>query len=156
MPLYEISHATPLSQRQRDQLAESITAIHSTKFAVPRMFINVIFTDSSNTPTYVGGKQVRPHPSVCRQTHLLILESQPPAQIKPHRRARPTRILSDAGGLQLVVPRDPSRVGPDRSPRDGRGGGQAAASGSGTEVGLYYRRAHRRIESHFSDTISWR
>ncbi|KAI3543239.1 hypothetical protein CABS01_11064 [Colletotrichum abscissum] len=57
MPLYEVSHATPLSQGQRDQLAESITAIHSTKFTVPRMFINVIFTDSSNTPTYVGGKQ---------------------------------------------------------------------------------------------------
>lgn len=60
MPLYEISHATPLSQSQRDQLAESITAIHSTKFTVPRMFINVIFTDSSNTPTYVGGRQVTP------------------------------------------------------------------------------------------------
>ncbi|KAK1544518.1 hypothetical protein CPAR01_02020 [Colletotrichum paranaense] len=57
MPLYEVSHATPLSQGQRDQLAESITAIHNTKFTVPRMFINVIFTDSSNIPTYVGGKQ---------------------------------------------------------------------------------------------------
>ncbi|KAK1672411.1 hypothetical protein BDP55DRAFT_673061 [Colletotrichum godetiae] len=57
MPLYEISHATHLSQSQRDDLAESITAIHSTKFTVPRMFINVIFTDSSNIPTYVGGKQ---------------------------------------------------------------------------------------------------
>ncbi|KXH59301.1 short chain dehydrogenase [Colletotrichum salicis] len=48
---------SPPSQNQRDDLAESITAIHSTKFTVPRMFINVIYTDSSNTPTYVGRKQ---------------------------------------------------------------------------------------------------
>ncbi|KAF4818377.1 hypothetical protein CGCSCA5_v005143 [Colletotrichum siamense] len=57
MPLYEVAHATPLSQPQQDALAEAITELHSKKFTVPRMFINVIFVDTSNTPTYVGGKR---------------------------------------------------------------------------------------------------
>ncbi|KAF9878910.1 hypothetical protein CkaCkLH20_03810 [Colletotrichum karsti] len=57
MPLYEVAHATPLSQPQQDALAEAITTIHSSKFTVPKMFINVIFVDSSKTPTYVGGKR---------------------------------------------------------------------------------------------------
>ncbi|KAF5526297.1 hypothetical protein CGCA056_v002726 [Colletotrichum aenigma] len=57
MPLYEVAHATPLSQPQQDALAEAITELHSKRFTVPRMFINVIFVDTSNTPTYVGGKR---------------------------------------------------------------------------------------------------
>ncbi|KAJ3528334.1 hypothetical protein NM208_g10246 [Fusarium decemcellulare] len=59
MPLYDVAHAIPLTQSQKDALAEAITNIHSTKFKVPKMFINVIFTDSTNIATYVGGKQRR-------------------------------------------------------------------------------------------------
>lgn len=58
MPLYEISHAAPLNPSQKDALAEAITDIHSRAFQVPRMYINVFFTDASLQPTYVGGSPV--------------------------------------------------------------------------------------------------
>ncbi|CAH0036451.1 unnamed protein product [Clonostachys rhizophaga] len=57
MPLYEIAHTIPLTDDQKDSLAAAITELHSSKFTVPRMFINVIFTNISNVPIYTGGKR---------------------------------------------------------------------------------------------------
>lgn len=57
MPIYEIQHIIPLTPSQEDELAEAITTIHSTKFSTPRMFVNVKFTDTSQTTTYIGGKR---------------------------------------------------------------------------------------------------
>lgn len=58
MPLYEVYHRTPLSDSQKASLADAITTRHSAKFTTPRLFINVIFTDSSERPVYVNAKPV--------------------------------------------------------------------------------------------------
>ncbi|KAI7089903.1 hypothetical protein KC356_g2065 [Hortaea werneckii] len=59
MPLYEVQHYITLTISQKDELAEAITKIHSTKFTTPRMFVNVHFTDTSSQRTYVGGKPLQ-------------------------------------------------------------------------------------------------
>ncbi|KAI7479632.1 hypothetical protein KC351_g7437, partial [Hortaea werneckii] len=56
MPLYEVQHYITLTISQKDELAEAITKIHSTKFSTPRMFVNVHFLDTSSLRTYIGGK----------------------------------------------------------------------------------------------------
>jgi phenylpyruvate tautomerase PptA (4-oxalocrotonate tautomerase family) len=82
MPFYEVAHATPLTSEQRDALAEAITSIHSNKFTVPRMYINVIYTDTSSTPTYVGGRPVRPE---CQ----CIVTTSPSCQTNASRKTPP-------------------------------------------------------------------
>ncbi|KAK5730781.1 hypothetical protein LTR15_000719 [Elasticomyces elasticus] len=42
---------------EKDELANAITIIHSTKFSTPKLFVNVEFQDTSDASTYVGGKQ---------------------------------------------------------------------------------------------------
>lgn len=59
MPLYEIEHIIPLSSPQKDDLARSITQIHSHLFTTPSLFVNVRFTDTANHDVYIGGKKVR-------------------------------------------------------------------------------------------------
>ncbi|KAI7700902.1 hypothetical protein KC322_g8126 [Hortaea werneckii] len=56
MPLYEVQHYITLTISQKDELAEAITKIHSTKFNTPRMFVNVHFLPTSTLRTYIGGK----------------------------------------------------------------------------------------------------
>lgn len=63
MPAYEVEHVVPLSEDQKDQLAEAITRIHSTQFNAPRLFVNVRITDTSKHQTYVAGKRVSGHTS---------------------------------------------------------------------------------------------
>jgi phenylpyruvate tautomerase PptA (4-oxalocrotonate tautomerase family) len=57
MPLYQIYHAVPLSNQQQDELAEAITTLHTTKFGVLRLFVNVWFSDVSAQNTYTAGKR---------------------------------------------------------------------------------------------------
>lgn len=57
MPLYEVQHAIPLAISQKDELAQALTQIHSTKFTTPKNFVNVSFTDVSEACTYVGGQR---------------------------------------------------------------------------------------------------
>ncbi|KAH8703095.1 hypothetical protein BGW36DRAFT_354528 [Talaromyces proteolyticus] len=57
MPIYEIIHAVPLSEKQQDELAEAITIIHTTAFGVLRLFVNVRFVDASRVNTYIAGKR---------------------------------------------------------------------------------------------------
>jgi len=56
MPIFEVFHSIPLSDAQRQKIAEGITHLHSRKFVTPSLFVNVTFTDSSSHSTYVGGK----------------------------------------------------------------------------------------------------
>ncbi|KXJ96513.1 hypothetical protein Micbo1qcDRAFT_155068, partial [Microdochium bolleyi] len=59
MPFYEVSHAVPLSDAQKDEIAQAITKIHTTRFTTPSLFVNVKFTDAANESYYVGGKRRR-------------------------------------------------------------------------------------------------
>ena len=42
---------------QQDELAETLTTLHTTKFGVLRLFVNVAFNDVSTANTYIGGKR---------------------------------------------------------------------------------------------------
>ncbi|VUC27348.1 unnamed protein product [Clonostachys rosea] len=57
MPFYEVAHTVALTDDQKDALAAAITEVHSSRFTVPRMFINVVFTNTFSVPTYTGGKR---------------------------------------------------------------------------------------------------
>ncbi|KAJ7488601.1 hypothetical protein B0H11DRAFT_2406680 [Mycena galericulata] len=57
MPLYEVWHSYPLTEAQRADLAQRITAIHTTVFTVPAAFVHVRFTDYAATEHYMGGKK---------------------------------------------------------------------------------------------------
>ncbi|RSM19141.1 hypothetical protein CDV31_002062 [Fusarium ambrosium] len=57
MPLYEIEHCIPLSKEQRDELAQTITHIHTKKFSTPSLFVNVRFTDVRDHCMYIAGQQ---------------------------------------------------------------------------------------------------
>ncbi|KAJ7620945.1 hypothetical protein FB45DRAFT_927958 [Roridomyces roridus] len=47
MPMYEVQHSYPLTEDQRADLAQRITAIHTKMFIVPAVFVNVRFIPSS-------------------------------------------------------------------------------------------------------------
>ncbi|KAJ4989637.1 cis-3-chloroacrylic acid [Stagonosporopsis vannaccii] len=55
MPLYDIEHVIPLTDRQQEALAKAFTSIHCTRFHTPSFFINVRFTDVSSQKVYRGG-----------------------------------------------------------------------------------------------------
>lgn len=58
MPLYEVSHISPLTGEQKNELAKEITRIHATKFMAPSIFVNVVFNDVRGQDAYVGGELV--------------------------------------------------------------------------------------------------
>lgn len=58
MPAYEVEHVIPLTSQQKDEIAQSITATHTSLFTTPSLFVNVRFTDTSEQDIYVGGKKV--------------------------------------------------------------------------------------------------
>ncbi|TKA75440.1 hypothetical protein B0A55_04881 [Friedmanniomyces simplex] len=55
MPLYEVTHNCPLSQKQQAGLASALAAIHLKWFHVPASFVNVRFCDCSKEVVYMGG-----------------------------------------------------------------------------------------------------
>ncbi|PSK59251.1 hypothetical protein C1H76_8041 [Elsinoe australis] len=57
MPRYEIEHYCPLTESQKDELAEAVTRIHATAFSTPRFFVNIRFTDIAKHDVYVAGKR---------------------------------------------------------------------------------------------------
>lgn len=57
MPYYEVNHTISLLPSQKSDLARAITEIHSTRFSTPRLFVNVKFTDFSETPLFIGGHE---------------------------------------------------------------------------------------------------
>ncbi|QDS73485.1 hypothetical protein FKW77_009168 [Venturia effusa] len=58
MPLYTITHTTPLSSTKKDKLATALTNLHATKFTTPKMFVNIRFVNAEHyrIETYVAGK----------------------------------------------------------------------------------------------------
>jgi len=58
MPNYEIEHICPLTEGQKDEIAEAITKIHTSQFTAPRLFVNCRFTDIDRHAVYVAGKRV--------------------------------------------------------------------------------------------------
>jgi phenylpyruvate tautomerase PptA (4-oxalocrotonate tautomerase family) len=58
MPMYNIEHTYPLTEEQKDQLADAITNIHTEKFTVPRFFVNTNIRDISTERTYGAGIRV--------------------------------------------------------------------------------------------------
>ena len=74
MPAYEIEHVVPLSSQQKDEIAQSITATHTSLFTTPSLFVNVRFTDASKQDVYVGGKKVAlstPRQRVAKEAYLV-------------------------------------------------------------------------------------
>jgi len=57
MPWYDVEHVYPLTRSQCDALAQKITDIHCTMFAVPSFLMNIQFHDASTHNTYVAGKR---------------------------------------------------------------------------------------------------
>lgn len=58
MPLYEVHHYISLSPSQKDSLASIITDAHANNTGALRLFVNVIFKDTSSDPfQYIGGKR---------------------------------------------------------------------------------------------------
>lgn len=78
MPAYEVEHVVPLSSQQKDGIAQSITATHTSLFTTPSLFVNVRFIDIADQDIYVGGKKVAF--SVARQ-HVARLMSVRNGQI---------------------------------------------------------------------------
>jgi len=58
MPNYEIEHICPLTESQKDEIAEAITHIHTEQFKAPRLFVNCRFTNIKDHAVYVAGKRV--------------------------------------------------------------------------------------------------
>ncbi|OAR00090.1 hypothetical protein LLEC1_01078 [Akanthomyces lecanii] len=59
MPYYQLSHSLPLTDAQKQSLAQAITAIHVKAFATPSMFVNVRFIKEDLTlgNVFVAGKR---------------------------------------------------------------------------------------------------
>lgn len=59
MPYYEVNHSVPLSDGQRERLAQAITDVHVQAFKTPSLFVNVRFVkeDLSQGNVFVGGKR---------------------------------------------------------------------------------------------------
>lgn len=69
MPLYMVSHATPLTPAQLDELAQAITELHTTIFTTPSLFVNVRFAPTSDYVGYVGGRRSRPNSITAHVRH---------------------------------------------------------------------------------------
>ncbi|KAK4506226.1 hypothetical protein PRZ48_004191 [Zasmidium cellare] len=57
MPRYDILHATPLTSSQHSEFAQAVTEIHTSAFKVPRLFVNVAYTDIASRVQYIAGKR---------------------------------------------------------------------------------------------------
>ena len=55
MPTYAISTAREITPRQRDQIVESLTSIHSVEANAPRYFVQVIFHKVEPGAMFIGG-----------------------------------------------------------------------------------------------------
>lgn len=59
MPYYELHHSHPLTDAQKQSLAQAITAIHVKAFSTPSMFVNVHFIkeDLAQGNFFIAGKR---------------------------------------------------------------------------------------------------
>ncbi|KAE9978875.1 hypothetical protein EG327_007213 [Venturia inaequalis] len=72
MPLYTITHTTPLSSTKKDKLAAALTTLHSTKFTTPKLFVNIRFVNAehSRVETYVAGKSMQGRENNYLEAHV--------------------------------------------------------------------------------------
>lgn len=56
MPLYDVEYVCSISEETMTTLAQAITECHANRFATPKFFINVRFTDASGQVVFRGGK----------------------------------------------------------------------------------------------------
>ncbi|KAJ6474341.1 hypothetical protein C8R45DRAFT_1217398 [Mycena sanguinolenta] len=59
MPDWEVWHSYPLTEAQRNDLAQRITIIHTTLFTVPAAFVHVRIANYAATEHYIAGKKRR-------------------------------------------------------------------------------------------------
>ena len=60
MPFYHIQHTVHLNPAQRQELATTLTSLHSQTFNAPSLFVNIKFTariDSKAEDFFVGGNR---------------------------------------------------------------------------------------------------
>lgn len=57
MPRYDVLHVSPLTSSQHDEFAQAVTEIHTQAFKVPRLFVNVAYTDIASQVQYIAGKK---------------------------------------------------------------------------------------------------
>lgn len=81
MPLYTITHTTPLSGTKKDKLASALTTLHATKFTTPKMFVNVRFVNAEHThvETYVAGKSMEGKENNYLEAHVRAGAERPKA-----------------------------------------------------------------------------
>lgn len=62
MPFYEIHHACTLTDSQKQDLATSITTLHTTTFNTPRLIVNIRFSPLPDSDSYfIAGKLRKPN-----------------------------------------------------------------------------------------------
>ena len=57
MPRYDVLHVVSLTESQQDDFANAITRLHTESFKVPKLFMNVVYTDTSSLVAYTAGKK---------------------------------------------------------------------------------------------------
>lgn len=93
MPLYIITHITPLTLAQQDELAAAITSLHADAFSTPRMFVQIHFHDHSPSS-----------PSAAQAQNLYIGgQRRASNQIRAYVRAGPTRTRTDYDDLIRAI-----------------------------------------------------
>ena len=119
MPSYEVEHICPLTEAQKDEIAEAITKIHTTQFNAPRLFVNCRFTNVKEHAVYVAGKRVSIYSSHLLPSHVLR-HVHDPGLLEPTTRSPP----SDAPEADQPPQRKTNRVfasvrhGPSRTQAD--------------------------------------
>lgn len=66
MPLYDIEHVIPLTDKQQLDLANALTKAHTDRFHTPTYFINVRFTDVSDMKVFRSGRLVKYNRAILR------------------------------------------------------------------------------------------
>jgi len=58
MPLFEITHAAPLTEAQKADIALAVTKLQTGTYGTPSVFVTIVFRNASELDTYVAGKVV--------------------------------------------------------------------------------------------------
>lgn len=79
MPLYTITHTTPLSTTKKDKLATLLTTLHATKFTTPKLFVNIRFVNAEHNrvETYVAGNPMQGKENNYLEAHLRAGSERP-------------------------------------------------------------------------------
>ena len=123
MPLYIVSHYTPLSTSEKDALAWAITKSHTELFTTPSIFVNVKFQDIKDTSCYVGGYAVCVPflKATIDFMHILIYQGVTNPNLetnKQHHRTRATRAFKAALCIRHIMQHSCEHLGRDCGRRE--------------------------------------